>query len=81
MNTLQRVLAAILLQQTMERAMDDLPTPRYLCGRKRVVPFLRVDPGLADEEHHVQLTKPIVTSDELLDGRTGTGSSAPRCDR
>jgi fructose-bisphosphate aldolase, class I len=61
-----RVLAAILFEQTMERQMDGLPTARYLWQRKQVVPFLKVDKGLADEHDGVQLMKPIDTLDELL---------------
>jgi fructose-bisphosphate aldolase class I len=61
-----RILAAILFEQTMDRAVDDLPTGRYLWERRGVVPFLKVDKGLADEADGVQLMKPIDTLDELL---------------
>jgi fructose-bisphosphate aldolase, class I len=61
-----RVLAAILFEQTMDRAVDDLPTGRYLWERRDVVPFLKVDKGLADEANGVQLMKPIDALDELL---------------
>ena len=61
-----RVIAAILFQQTMARQVDGLPTGRYLWEVKRVVPFLKVDKGLAAEEHGVQLMKPIDTLDDLL---------------
>jgi fructose-bisphosphate aldolase class I len=61
-----RVLAAILFEQTMERVVDGLPTGRYLWERREVVPFLKVDKGLADEAHSVQLMKPMDTLDELL---------------
>jgi fructose-bisphosphate aldolase, class I len=61
-----RILAAILFEQTMDRAVDGLPTGRYLWERRGVVPFLKVDQGLADEAHSVQLMKPIGALDELL---------------
>lgn len=62
-----RVLAAILFEQTMERAVQGLPTAQYLWEHKQVVPFLKVDKGLADEQHGVQLMKPIDTLDGLLE--------------
>ena len=61
-----RIIGAILFEQTMERDIDGLPTAEYLWRRKQVVPFLKVDKGLADESHAVQLMKPIDTLDELL---------------
>jgi fructose-bisphosphate aldolase, class I len=61
-----RVLAAILFEQTMDRQMHGMPTGAYLWQDKRVVPFLKVDKGLAAEEHGVQLMKPIDTLDDLL---------------
>ncbi len=61
-----RVLAAILFEQTMEREVEGLPTGRYLWERRGVVPFLKVDKGLADEADGVQLMKPIEGLDELL---------------
>ncbi len=61
------ILAAILFEQTMERDMQGIPTARYLWDEKHVVPFLKVDQGLADEQHGVQLMKPIDTLDELLE--------------
>ncbi len=44
-----RIIAAILFEQTMDRDVEGLPTGRYLWERKHVVPFLKVDKGLADE--------------------------------
>jgi fructose-bisphosphate aldolase class I len=61
-----RVIASILFNQTMEREVDGLPTARYLWERKNVVPILKVDLGLADENDGVQLMKPIDTLDEVL---------------
>jgi fructose-bisphosphate aldolase class I len=60
-----RILAAILFEQTMDRDIDGVPTARYL-WEKNVVPFLKVDKGLAGEQDGVQLMKPIDTLDELL---------------
>jgi fructose-bisphosphate aldolase class I len=61
------VLAAILFEQTMERDVQGIRTAQYLWEVKRVVPFLKVDKGLAGERHCVQLMKPIDTLDELLE--------------
>jgi fructose-bisphosphate aldolase, class I len=62
-----RILAAILFEQTMERDIDGIPTARYLWDEKNVVPFLKVDKGLAPEQDGVQLMKPIDTLDDLLE--------------
>jgi fructose-bisphosphate aldolase class I len=61
-----RVLAAILFEQTMDRDIQGTPTARYLWEAKQIVPFLKVDSGLADEQQHVQLMKPIDALDDLL---------------
>ena len=62
-----RILGAILFEQTMERQVSGVPTAQYLWEKKQVVPFLKVDKGLADEQHGVQLMKPVDTLDDLLD--------------
>lgn len=62
-----RILAAILFEQTMDREIEGQPTARYLWDVKQVVPFLKVDKGLADEADHVQLMRPIDTLDDLLE--------------
>jgi fructose-bisphosphate aldolase class I len=62
-----RILAAILFEQTMERDVAGVPTAQYLWEEKNVVPFLKIDKGLADEQDDVQLMKPIDTLDDLLD--------------
>jgi fructose-bisphosphate aldolase, class I len=62
-----RILAAILFEQTMERDIDGVPTARYLWDEKNVVPFLKVDLGLAAEQDGVQLMKPIGTLDDVLE--------------
>ena len=54
-----RVIGAILFEMTMERTIDGLGSAEYLWTKKRVVPFLKVDNGLADEANDVQLMKPI----------------------
>ncbi len=61
-----RVLAAILFEQTMDRDMGGVSTAQYLWDAKQVVPFLKVDKGLADEQHSVQVMKPMPALDELL---------------
>src|SRR5258708_21585548 len=61
-----RILAAILFEQTMERDVLGMPTARYLWEEKNVVPFLKVDKGLAAEQDGVQRMEPIDTPDELL---------------
>ena len=62
-----RVLAAILFEQTMDRTIEGVPTAQYLWETKNVVPFLKVDLGLAAEQDGVQLMKPIDTLDDLLE--------------
>jgi fructose-bisphosphate aldolase, class I len=61
-----RILAAILFLQTMERDVGGVPTAQYLWHEKNVVPFLKVDLGLAAEQDGVQLMKPIGTLDDVL---------------
>ena len=61
-----RVLAAILFEQTMERDVSGVPTARYLWEEKNVVPFVKVNSGLAPERDGVQLMKPIEGLGELL---------------
>ena len=61
-----RVVAAILFLQTMERNVEGVPSARYLWEAKNVVPFLKVDLGLAAEQYNVQLMKPIDTLDMQL---------------
>jgi fructose-bisphosphate aldolase, class I len=62
-----RVLAAILFLQTMDRTIEGVPTAQYLWSVKHVVPFLKVDLGLAPEQDDVQLMKPIDTLDDQLE--------------
>lgn len=62
----QRILAAILFENTMDRDIDGQPTADYLWNAKRVVPFLKVDKGLAAEKDGVQLMKPMPELAALL---------------
>lgn len=62
-----KILAAILFEQTMERTIAGLPTGDYLWERKAVVPFVKVDQGLAEAADGVQLMKPLTGLDALLD--------------
>jgi fructose-bisphosphate aldolase class I len=62
-----RILGAILFEQTMDRDIDGVPTPSYLWERKNIVPFVKVDEGLADERDGVRLMKPFTKLDGLLD--------------
>ena len=62
-----RILGAILFENTMDRKIDDLYTADYLWEKKGIIPFLKVDKGLAEEKDGVQLMKPIPELDALLD--------------
>ena len=68
-----RVLGAILFEQTMDRQIEGRDTADYLWGVKGVVPFLKVDKGLADEAEGVQVMKPISGLDDLLARAGGKG--------
>jgi fructose-bisphosphate aldolase class I len=63
----ERIIGAILFEDTMDRQIEGQPTADYLWNVKRVVPFLKVDKGLQAEEHGVQLMKPIPELPALLD--------------
>jgi len=63
----ERIIGAILFENTMEREIEGQPTADYLWNAKRVVPFLKVDQGLAAEKDGVQLMKPMPALDALLD--------------
>jgi len=62
-----RIIGAILFENTMEREIEGQPTADYLWNVKRVVPFLKVDQGLAAEKDGVQLMKPMPMLAALLD--------------
>lgn len=55
----ERILGAILFEMTMDRAIDGKGTAEYLWQNKQILPFLKVDSGLADENNDVQVMKPI----------------------
>ena len=61
-----RILGAILFENTMDREVEGQSTANYLWKVKNVVPFLKVDKGLADLEDGVQVMKPIPELDALL---------------
>ena len=61
-----RVLGAILFEGTMDRDIDGLGSAEFLWTKKQVIPFLKVDKGLADEHDGVQVMKPMPELDALL---------------
>jgi fructose-bisphosphate aldolase, class I len=61
-----RILGAILFEDTMDREIEGLPTADYLWNVKQVVPFLKVDKGLAEEKNGVHLMKPMPQLGALL---------------
>ena len=68
-----RVLGAILFENTMDREIDGLGSAEFLWKEKGVVPFLKVDKGLADESQGAQLMKPIPGLDDLLERAVKAG--------
>ena len=62
-----RILGAILFENTLDRDIEGKSSAAYLWEEKNVVPFLKVDKGLADEANGVQLMKPMPDLDALLD--------------
>jgi fructose-bisphosphate aldolase class I len=69
----ERILGAILFENTMDRAVEGKATSQYLWEEKNVVPFLKVDKGLADEVNGVQLMKPMPDLDDLLNRAKAAG--------
>jgi fructose-bisphosphate aldolase class I len=61
-----RIAGAILFEATMDREIDGVPSAQFLWTKKQVVPFLKIDKGLAEEANGVQLMKPMPTLDALL---------------
>lgn len=61
-----KIVGAILFEMTMDRDIDGTPTAEFLWNAKSVVPFLKIDKGLADEANGVQLMKPMPELDTLL---------------
>jgi len=62
----ERIIGAILFEDTMDRDIESVPTADFLWNVKQVVPFLKIDKGLAAEQDGVQLMKPIPALAELL---------------
>ena len=62
-----KILATILFEQTMDRAINGEETPAFLWKQKHIVPFVKVDQGLSDAENGVQLMKPLTKLDSLLE--------------
>ena len=68
-----KVVGAILFQQTLDRAFGGKPAATYLWEDRKVVPFVKIDQGLAPEEGGMQLMKPIDGLDDLLSRAKGMG--------
>jgi fructose-bisphosphate aldolase class I len=68
-----RIIGAILFENTVDREIEGRPTTDYLWNVKRVVPFLKVDQGLAPEKDGVQLMKPMPSLGALLDKANAKG--------
>jgi fructose-bisphosphate aldolase, class I len=68
-----RILATILFEQTMDRAINGEDTAAFLWKQKHIVPFVKVDQGLADAESGVQLMKPMTKLDSLLERAVDKG--------
>ncbi len=68
-----RILGAILFENTMDREVEGQPTASYLWNVKNVVPFLKVDKGLADAVDGAQVMKPITDLESLLERAYAAG--------
>ncbi len=68
-----RILGAILFENTMDRDIEGRPTPTYLWEVKNIAPFLKIDKGLADENDGVQLMKPNPSLGVLLEKAISKG--------
>jgi fructose-bisphosphate aldolase class I len=69
----EKVVGAILFEQTMDREIDGMPTATYLWDKRKVVPFLKIDKGLEAEVDGCQIMKPMPTLDALLDKAVAAG--------
>ena len=69
----EKVIGAILFEMTMDRQIAGKPAAQFLWEERGVVPFLKCDKGLADEENGVQLLKPMPELDALLDRAVANG--------
>ncbi len=68
-----KVMGAILFEQTMDREIDGVPTAQYLWEKRGVVPFLKVDKGLDEPLNGVKLMKPMPELDALLERAVAKG--------
>ena len=68
-----KVMGAILFERTMDGEIDGMPTAKFLWEKRGVVPFLKVDKGLAPEENGVQLMNPMPELDALLERAVANG--------
>ncbi len=68
-----KVVGAILFEQTMDREVEGIPTATYLWQKKGIVPFLKIDKGLQDPADGVRLMKPIGGLDALLERAVKAG--------
>jgi fructose-bisphosphate aldolase class I len=71
--TSDNILAAILFENTMDREVQGQPTASYLWDTRGILPILKIDKGLADEENGVQMMKPMPDLDALLDKAVDNG--------
>lgn len=62
----EKIIGAILFEKTMDDSIKGIPTAKYLWEKLNVVPFLKIDQGLTDENDGVQLMKPMPKLDDLL---------------
>ncbi|WP_127111769.1 fructose bisphosphate aldolase [Shimia sediminis] len=69
----EKVVGAILFEMTMDRQIDGKPTATYMWEERGVVPFLKVDKGLADEENGAQVMKPMPDLDALCERAVKAG--------
>ena len=68
-----KILATILFEQTMDRTIAGENTVDFLWKQKHIVPFVKVDQGLADAQYGVQLMKPMSKLDDLLERAAAKG--------
>ena len=71
--TSERIIGAILFERTMDGAIEGRPTAEYLWDVKGIVPFLKIDKGLAERADDAQVMKPMPELDSLLDRAVAAG--------
>ncbi|MEM6781634.1 MAG: fructose bisphosphate aldolase [Pseudomonadota bacterium] len=69
----EHIIGAILFEKTMDNEIEGVPTAQYLWEVLKIVPFLKIDKGLADESDGVQLMKPMPELDDLLKRAVNAG--------